>query len=616
MLLEKIQSTKDVKQLSEEQIPVLAGEIRQFLLQHISKTGGHLSASLGVVELTILLHQVFNAEYDHIVWDVGHQSCVHKLLTGRRDQFDSLRQMGGISGFPKTQEDETDSFNTGHSSTSISAAVGFAVSAKLRGEKRCGVAVIGDGALTGGMAFEALNHAGSMNIPLVVVLNDNGMSISKNVGGLSRNFKRIRNNPKYFQLKEDVRSILDHIPMVGPAMARQMTRGKRALKRVLTQGKIFEDLGLTYLGPVDGYNLRDLRAVLRQAKTMNRPVLVHVHTKKGKGYAPAEKNPDQFHGVAGFDLQTGDLFAGRGESWSDRFGRQLCQLAEEDPRVVAITAAMPEGTGLSQFQKKFPRRFFDVGIAEQHAVTFAAGLAKAGEIPCFAVYSSFLQRGYDQLLHDISLQKLHGVFCLDRSGPVGQDGETHQGVFDISYLSHLPGFTVLSPSDGETFDRMLRYAVLDCQGPVAIRYPRGTVPKTMLGPAAENQQGMNRLRRAGKDLLFLAVGTTVWDAMEAAELLEQEGISAGVLEMGMIKPLNENELKDHCDGFSTIISLEDNVITGGFGEQLSAILGRKVQIFAYPDEPIGQGTVQEIKEKYGLLPNQIAKAVAQMMRNE
>ncbi len=616
MLLEKIQSTKDVKRLSEEQIPVLAGEIRQFLLQHISKTGGHLAANLGVVELTILLHQVFNVEYDHIVWDVGHQSCVHKLLTGRRDQFDSLRQTGGISGFPKTQEDETDSFNTGHSSTSISAAVGFAVSAKLRGEKRCGVAVIGDGALTGGMAFEALNHAGSMNIPLVVVLNDNGMSISKNVGGLSRNFKRIRNNPKYFQLKEDVRSILDHIPLVGPAMERQMTRGKRALKRVLTQGKIFEDLGLTYLGPVDGYNLRDLRAVLRQAKTMNRPVLVHVHTKKGKGYAPAEKNPDQFHGVAGFDLQTGDLFAGSGESWSDRFGRQLCQLAEEDPRVVAITAAMPEGTGLSQFQKKFPRRFFDVGIAEQHAVTFAAGLAKAGEIPCFAVYSSFLQRGYDQLLHDISLQKLHGVFCLDRSGPVGQDGETHQGVFDISYLSHLPGFTVLSPSDGETFDRMLRYAVLDCQGPVAIRYPRGTVPKTMLGPAAENQQGMNRLRRAGKDLLFLAVGTTVWDAMEAAELLEQEGISAGVLEMGMIKPLNENELKDHCDGFSTIISLEDNVITGGFGEQLSAILGRKVQIFAYPDEPIGQGTVQEIKEKYGLLPKQIAKAVAQMMRNE
>lgn len=614
MILEQIHTSRDLQGLSDQQLSVLANEIRRFLLQHVSKTGGHLAANLGVVELTLALHQVFDVSYDKLIWDVGHQAYTHKILTGRAERFSTLRQMDGLSGFPKTEEDEADAFNTGHSSTSISAAAGFAAAAKLKGESRTAVAVIGDGALTGGMAFEALNHAGSLDIPLVVVLNDNGMSISKNVGGLSQKLKKIRNTTRYFEFKSNVKSTLDRIPLIGRPLKKRITAIKKALKPLVVQNVIFEDLGFTYLGPVDGHNLEDLKVILRQAKKMREPVLVHVHTKKGKGYLPAEKNPGHFHGVASFDSETGQPLKQKEEpDWSAHFGETLCRLAEVNPKIMAITAAMPLGTGLTEFQKRFPTRFFDVGIAEQHAVTFAAGLAKAGMIPCFAVYSTFLQRGYDQLLHDVALQNLHVVFCVDRSGPVGRDGETHQGVFDLSYLSHLPHFTILSPSNDEDFDRMLDYAFNVCSGPVAIRYPRGDVRHPKWQPDGGVLPTMSHLRRPGSDILIAAVGTTVFDALQAAELLEKKGISAAVLDIGAVKPLDQATLLTYTKGKRLVASLEDNVITGGFGQQLSCLLKRDVQIFAYPDEPIVQGSVPELKQKYGLTPEQIARVLQKSM---
>ncbi|MBQ2614155.1 MAG: 1-deoxy-D-xylulose-5-phosphate synthase [Clostridia bacterium] len=607
-LLENIYDSKDIKKLSAVQRKELAKEIRDFLVSHVSKTGGHLAANLGVVELTIALHQVFDVEYDRIVWDVGHQSYVHKILTGRGNQFHALRQFGGMSGFPKTEEHPADAFNTGHSSTSVSAATGFAVAAKLEGEDKTAVAVIGDGALTGGMAFEALNHAGAMQIPLVVVLNDNGMSISQNVGGFSKKLKQIRNTKRYFRFKSNVKSVLEKIPVIGAKLKQFFGRIKAAFKRMLVKDMFFEDFGFTYLGPVDGHNLSDLEVILHQAKALKKPVVVHIHTKKGKGYTPAEKDPDRFHGIGEFDTQTGQALAKKEIDWSEHFGITLCNLAEKHPELLAITAAMPLGTGLTSFQKRFPDRFFDVGIAEQHAVTFAAGLAKAGFIPCVAIYSTFLQRAYDQLLHDVALQKLHMVFCLDRSGPVGKDGETHQGVFDISYLSHLPGFTILSPSNQADFSRMLRYAVEECDGPVAIRYPRGTA--IMASWEIQEEKGFSgNLVRDGEDVLIAAVGTTVFDAIAAAEILEQHQIYAAVLDLQQIKPLNAEILFKLCKGKKLVASLEDNVLTGGFGQQLCALLQQRVEVFAYPDEPIVQGTIKELKCKYGLTPEQIAKKI-------
>lgn len=417
MILDKLTTSADLKHLSDMQLKILAEEIRHFLIQHVAETGGHLAANLGVVELTLALHQVFDVEHDRIVWDVGHQSYVHKLLTGRRDAFSTLRQQGGLSGFPKSEESNADAFNTGHSSTSISAAVGFAAAARLRGEDYFSVAVIGDGSLTGGMAFEAMNHAGAIQLPVIVVLNDNGMSISKNVGGLSNRLKHLRNTRRYFDFKSNVKSILDKIPLIGSSLKGQLQRTKQWIKPLVVNNVLFEDMGFSYLGPVDGHNIEDLRVVLQQAKILKRPVLIHACTKKGKGYLPAEKNPEYFHGVSSFDFQTGQpLKVTEHQDWSACFGNALIRIAEKQPKVVAITAAMPSGTGLKKFQEKFPTRFYNVGIAEQHAVTFAAAMAKAGMIPCFAVYSTFLQRGYDQLLHDVALQKLHVVFCVDRCG--------------------------------------------------------------------------------------------------------------------------------------------------------------------------------------------------------
>ncbi len=614
MLIEKIHTSADLASFSNEELVMLAEEIRNFLIENVSKTGGHLAANLGVVELTIALHKVFDVNYDRIVWDVGHQSYVHKILTGRADRFSTLRQFGGMSGFPKTEEDWADAFNTGHSSTSISAATGFAAAAKLKGEKQTAVAVIGDGALTGGMAFEALNHAGAMKIPLVVVLNDNGMSISKNVGGLSKKLKKIRNTNRYFEFKYGVKYALKKIPIIGRPIMNGIKKLKKNLKPLIVQNVIFEDLGFTYLGPVDGHDLDELRVILMQAKKLRKPVLVHIQTKKGKGYAPAEVNPDYFHGISSFDFETGQPLVKQTEpDWSAFFGEKLCYMAAFNPKITAITAAMPLGTGLDKFKKQFPDRFYDVGIAEQHAVTFAAGMAKSGLVPCFAVYSSFLQRAYDQLLHDVALQNLHVVFCVDRSGPVGNDGETHQGVFDISYLTTLPNFTVLSPSSCEDFEQMLEYAFNICQGPVAIRYPRGYVKHMEFN--SENKYYISgRKITDGKDILICAVGTTVFDAIETAEILGKSGVSAEVVDIGTVKPLDRDKILGYATGKKIVATIEDNVITGGFGEQLSALLGQKIEIFAYPDEPIVQGTVAELKLKYGLSPKQIAERLLKSLK--
>ena len=609
-MLKRIHTSDELKKMSFSELKSLAKEIRHFLISHVSKTGGHLAANLGVVELTIALHRVFDVYSDKIIWDVGHQSYTHKILTGRDDRFSTLRQFKGLSGFPKTEEDASDAFNTGHSSTSISAATGFAVAAALKGESHSAVAVIGDGALTGGMAFEALNHAGTMQIPLVVVLNDNGMSISQNVGGVSKRLKQIRNTRRYFRLKSNVKSLLDRIPMIGPPLKRYMGLFKTAIKRIVVKDMFFEDFGFTYLGPVDGHNLQELSFLLQQAKEMRMPVVVHVHTKKGKGYLPAEKDPGYFHGISEFDSNTGQPIKEKSLDWSAYFGECLSDLAKKHPDIVAITAAMPLGTGLESFQKEFPKRLFDVGIAEQHAVTFAAGLAKAGFTPCVAIYSTFLQRAYDQLLHDVALQNLHVVFCIDRSGPVGNDGETHQGVFDISYLSHLPGFAILSPSNQEDFRAMLAFAFEKCNGPVAIRYPRGTVlsPEWDLDVSKVMEP---ILVKEGTDVLIAAVGTTVYDACRAAEILEKQHISTAVLDMRAIKPLPIEILQKHSNGKKVVATLEDNVITGGFGHQVYASLGRDVMMFAYPDEPIVQGNIRELKCKYGLTPEQIAKKIMQ-----
>lgn len=615
MILERITTSADVKQLSNDQVKLLAAEMRDYMVQHVSKTGGHLAASLGVVELTIALHQVFDVDYDRIIWDVGHQSYPHKILTGRWKEFSTLRKMGGLSGFPKTEECDADAFNTGHSTTSISAAVGFAVAANLRGENKAAVAVIGDGSLGGGMAFEAMNHAGAMKIPLIVILNDNGMSISKNVGGLSKRLKRLRNTRRYFDFKSNVKSTLDKIPVLGAPLKRWIRGFKKMAKRLVVRSVLFEDLGFSYMGPVDGHNVEELKVILGQAREKKEPVFIHVRTKKGKGYAPAEKNPEVFHGISNFDSETGKpLKVTDNQDWSSLFGETMLTLAKDNPKMIAITAAMPLGTGLKKFQEQFPNRFFNVGIAEQHAVTFSAGLAKAGMVPCFAVYSTFLQRGYDQLLHDVALQQLHAVFCIDRCGPVGADGETHQGVYDLSYLMPLPGFTVFSPSNGVDFQAMLAYAVEEAKGPIAIRYPRGEVQHVIAGANVSLEITKANLLREGTDVLIAAVGITVFDALEAAEILAEQKISAAVLDVRSVKPLDEETILKHSKGKKLIVSVEDHVKIGGFGQQLQDLLQRPVLVCAYPNEPISHGSVPQLKEKYGMSGKQIAARIEKQYR--
>lgn len=609
-ILEEIYGPQDLEKLNADELKILASEIRDFLVDKVSKTGGHLAANLGVVELTIALCLEFDPFYDRIIWDVGHQSYVYKILTGRAHKFDTLRKMDGLSGFPKISESDADAFNSGHSSTSVSAAAGFAAAKRLKGSDVRAVAVTGDGAMTGGMVFEALNHIGSAKLPVVVVLNDNGMSISKNVGGLSKRLKRIRNTQKYFRLKAEVKSALDNIPIIGKPLKKFIHRIKKAIKNILLPGTLFEDLGFKYLGPIDGHNISGLRAVLKRAKELSEPVIVHIHTKKGKGYAPAEKNPDLFHGVSPFDKETGEAKQS-GKGWSDYFGDNLCCIAEENKNVVAVTAAMPLGTGLEGFAKKYPDRFFDVAIAEQHAVTFSAGLARSGFVPVVAIYSTFLQRAYDQIIHDVALMGLHVVFCIDRCGPVGSDGETHQGVFDIGYMTQVPSMTVLSPSNAEDLEQMLSFAINKAKGPVAVRYPRGKVEEMDVLPLDATK---SRLIRDGSDVLIAATGISVYDALEAADILRESGIFAAVADVRCIKPIDKEFMIENSKDKKIVASVEDGAEIGGFGQQLESMLGVPVLKFAYPDEPILQGSVEQIKKKYKVDADAIAKTIRDILQ--
>ena len=619
-LLEGINSPEDLKKLDIQQLEALSDEIRTFLVEKVSNTGGHLASNLGVVELTIALHKVFNAPKDKIIWDVGHQSYVHKILTGRREQFDSLRQMNGISGFPKQCESYFDCFNTGHSSTSISAALGIAKARDILKEQYSVVAVIGDGAMTGGMAFEALNDAGRSHNNLIIILNDNEMSISKNVGGFSRYLSKIRTQPIYSRAKEDLDTFLNRIPAIGKSAVRALDRAKGTIKYIVMPGMIFEELGLKYLGPIDGHDITELTEVLASAQRLKGPVLIHVRTQKGKGYRFAESKPQDFHGVSPFEIETGELKKNNGLTYSEIFGNKMVSLAQTEPKLAAITAAMPLGTGLEEFSKKYPERFFDVGIAEQHAVTFASGLAKAGIKPVVAVYSTFLQRSYDQIVHDVALQNLHVVLAIDRAGIVGEDGETHQGLYDLSYLNHIPNMTIAAPCDYNELEAFLEYAVNGFNGPIAIRYPRGS-GKRQLIPASEIRHGKGVKLSTGKDLSIIAVGNMVETALSIAENLSGKGISAEVIYSRFVKPLDTKLILESAAKTGVVVTIEDNTVIGGFGSSVLEVLNKhrfnvKTGVYGFPDLPILHGSRNELYEKYGMDSDSLTREILRLLKNK
>lgn len=611
-LLDSINSSEDVKKLNISELETLAAQIRSFLVENVSARGGHLSSNLGTVELTLALHKVFDVSKDRLVWDVGHQAYTHKIITGRRGDFAALRKKDGLSGFPKTEESVTDAFNTGHSSTSVSAALGFAKAFELEGSENRAVAIIGDGALTGGMAYEALNHAGSGTTPLIVILNDNGMSISQNVGGLADYLEKICSSAKYIGFKNDVKRFLSRLPVVGAPFTKLAERSKCLLKKILLQRKLFENMGLEYLGPVDGHNLYDLIVILEHAKTFEKPVIVHVRTQKGRGYKMAEENPSFYHGVQKFDPDTGECLTAVGTTYSDVFGEKMCELGEKNERLVCITAAMPTGTGLVGFAKRFPNRFFDVGIAEQHAVTFAAAMAMRRFTPVFAVYSSFLQRGFDQIYHDVALQNLHTVFAIDRAGAVGSDGETHQGIYDLSYLSLIPNMTVMAPSSEGEMRAMLDFAVNECSGPVAVRYPKGETDTAEYGNG-EIQLGKGVACRRGSDVLIVAIGAEVEDACRAAELLEKRGISAGVMNARFLKPFDSELFADMAKGVSAVVTVEDNTVIGGLGAAVAAIYDGTVHMLGFADKPLKQASVSEQKHDAGIDGEGIAEKISEIL---
>ncbi|MGE5653273.1 MAG: 1-deoxy-D-xylulose-5-phosphate synthase [Bacillota bacterium] len=613
---------RQLRQMSDKELALLANEIRRLLITTISRTGGHLASNLGVVELTLALHACFNSPEDKIVWDVGHQSYVHKLLTGRYQQFPTLRQYGGLSGFPKTRESVHDVFQTGHSSTSISAALGMAEARDLKGAGHHVVAVIGDGAMTGGMAFEALNHAGHSGTPLIVILNDNEMSIAPNVGALSSYLARLRTAPGYSRTKEDVQQLLRRIPTIGHRVIRSIERVKDSLKYLVVPGMLFEEMGFTYLGPLDGHQIGLVRRVLNQAKQVEGPVLVHVVTKKGKGYGPAEKSPDRFHGTGPFDPATGQAIKNPAPpSYTDVFGRTMVELAKERDDVVAITAAMPDGTGLSQFGKLFPARLFDVGIAEEHAVTFAAGLATQGMHPIFAVYSTFLQRAYDQIVHDVALQNLPVVFAVDRAGLVGEDGETHHGAFDLTYLRHIPNLTVMAPKDEVELAWMLRSAV-QYKRPVAIRYPRGAgLGREVDVPAAPLPIGSAEVLQEGNHLTIAAVGTMVAVAEAACEQLRAHDIACTLLNVRFIKPLPEEAILSAVQKTGKIITLEENVVAGGFGSAVMELCSSrgimpKAMLMGLPDHFIEHGSRQQLLKRVGLTTEDVVSKALQLLTSD
>lgn len=614
-LLGRIVKENDIKNIKPEDYRRLAKEIRVKLVKNISRTGGHLASNLGAVELTMALHLCLNFPEDKLIWDVGHQSYVHKLLTGRADAFVSLRQLGGLSGFPKVHENPCDCFDTGHSSTSISVAQGFAKARDLRGTSEKVVAVIGDGALSGGMAFEALNNAAALKTNMVVVLNDNKMSIAPNVGGMSNYLGKIRANQKYRSLKANVENVLDRLPNVGQPIAKRIKRAKDSLKHLFIPGMLFEDMGLIYIGPVDGHNVQEMLTAFETAFSIaDQPVMVHVLTKKGKGYKPAEQNPAAFHGVGPYDVKKGEIFSNDELSYTNIFERWLLQTGGEREDVVSVCAAMPDGTGVKAFAEQYPDRAFDVGIAEEHAVTFAAGLAAGGMHPIVSLYSTFLQRAYDQMLHDVCLNRLPVLFTVDRSGIVGSDGETHQGIYDISYLTSIPHMTVISPMDADELVQALDFAV-GFDGPAAVRYPRGQAFQMEREDRQPFLFGKAEVLCEGKDVLLLAVGNMVEKALAAADILKSRKIFPTIVNMRFVKPFDEQLVRRLAVKHRVIVTLEDNVASGGFGEKIKAFLlqeriyHRCISV-CFPDQFVEHGLPEELYEKYGMDAASVAEKVS------
>lgn len=620
-MLEKVTSPRDLKAMNVTELQRLASEIRDFIIANVGVTGGHLAPNLGVVELTIALHSILNTPQDKIIWDVGHQAYVHKIITGRRDEFHTLRQYKGISGFPRRDESVHDAFGVGHASTSISAALGMAVARDMKGEKYTVAAVIGDGALTGGQAFEALNHAGHIKTNLMVVLNDNEMSIARNVGGMALYLSKLRTTESYSRIKGDIDYLLRRIPAIGDSVAKTAERVKDSLRYLVIAGAFFEELGLTYVGPIDGHDIATLQSVLTNVKKMSGPVVLHVLTQKGKGYAPAEESADRFHGIGPFCVETGLVKKCTViPTYTGVFGNTMVDLAEKDARIVAITAAMTEGTGLKGFAQRFPKRFFDVGIAEPHAVTFAAGVATQGFKPVVAIYSTFLQRSYDQIFHDVCLQKLPVIFAIDRAGLVGEDGPTHHGIYDIAFLRSIPGMTIMAPKDENELRCMLKTAV-DFPGPIAMRFPRGEgVGVDVSSEITTIETGKSECLKEGSDVAILAIGDKVHTALKAALILEKLGVRATVINARFVKPLDEEMLRDVAIEIGLLVTVEDHAVNGGFGSAVGEYLQSmgwgnvKLLKIGLPDQYIEHGARSLLLEKYGLNAEGIAEKTANFVR--
>nr|WP_270514391.1 1-deoxy-D-xylulose-5-phosphate synthase [Coprococcus catus] len=615
--LDRINEANDIKKIEPEAYDALASEIRSFIIESVSEHGGHLASNLGVVELTMALHLCMDFPNDKLIWDVGHQAYTHKLLTGRKEDFSGLRTFGGMSGFPKHKESPCDAFDTGHSSTSISAALGYARARDLKGEDRTVVAVIGDGSLTGGMAYEALNNVSHLKSNMIIVLNDNKMSISENVGGLSKHLTALRTRESYMDFKMDVEKKLKQIPHVGDSVARSVKKSKDSIRQLFVKGGFFEDFGIKYIGPIDGHDIKEMVRVLNALKRLNEPVVMHVVTQKGRGYVPAEQNPSAFHGVGSFDIATGESLASKSLTYTSVFSKTICRLGKAHPDVVTICAAMPDGTGLTAFKKHFPGRFFDVGIAEQHAVTFAAGLAAGGMHPFVAVYSSFLQRAYDQIIHDVCIQNLPVVFCVDRAGLVGADGETHQGIFDLSYLSMIPNMTVCAPKNKYELYDMLYFAY-QYHGPIAIRYPRGSAYEGFKNMRPPIEYGKSELMFEGEKIALVAVGSMVQTAVQVREKLLDKGINATVVNARFVCPLDTECLDRLSRDHQWIVTMEENVLKGGFGEACGDYLLAKhedVRLIhvGVPDVYVEHGGVDQLKKTLHMDADSIVERICSAM---
>lgn len=620
-MLEKIQKPNDIKKIPADQLPALAEEIREFIIESLSKTGGHLASNLGVVELTIAMHRVFDLSKDKLIWDVGHQSYTHKILTGRKDGFETLRREGGISGFPKRSESDCDVFDTGHSSTSISAGVGYVRARELKKENYSVVSIIGDGALTGGMAYEALNNAASLKSNFIIVLNDNEMSITENVGGMSSYLSGLRTASAYTDFKMDVTKALNRIPGIGPGMVDAMRKTKSSIKQIIIPGMLFEDMGLTYLGPVDGHNIPQLIKTFQEAKRFEGPILVHVLTQKGRGYEPAMRHPARFHGAGPFDVKTGLPVGKSNPTYTDVFSTVMRKMGDRRKDVAAVTAAMMTGVGLKRFSNMFPDRCFDVGIAEEHAVTFAAALSLGGITPVVAIYSSFLQRAYDQIMHDVCMQNLHVVFAIDRAGLVGYDGETHHGIFDLSYLGSMPNMTILAPKNLWELSDMIKFAV-DYDGPIAVRYPRGEAYTGLKEFRAPICLGKSEVIHEGSRVALLAVGSMVKMAEEVQkQLKERMDMDAALVNARFVKPIDEELLRSFADTYELVVTLEENVKDGGFGERVLAFAEEEdlpfgVEIIALPDRFIPHGSVSYQMKQVGFTPEDICGRIEEYYRKQ